>query len=166
MRAFSLNAYLDRTTISMKNGYFFWIVLLIVSCTSQSKHLSTESNETIKKQKIDSTKTEFEALPKPIVIFQQLNNCKGNELSSAVQSDERPTNIRKEQNGDTLVLNFQIVSDCCREFEQVLRTSNDTIFLDFQSKEESYCECYCTYKLRYSLVNNERYVIYLRKKKV
>ena len=150
----------------MKNGYFFLIVLLIVSCTSQSKHLSTQTNETIKKQEIDSTKIESEALPKPIVIFQQLNNCKGNEMSTAFQSGQRPNKIRKEQNDDTLVLNFQIVSDCCREFEQVLRTSNDTIFLDFQPKEESYCECYCTYKLRYTLVKNERYIIYLRKKKV
>lgn len=166
MRSFSLNAYLDRTRTFMKNGYFFLIVLLIVSCTSQSKNLSTQTNETIKKQEIDSTKIESEALPKPIVIFQQLNNCKGNELSKAFQSDERATNIHKEKNGDTLVLNFQIVSNCCREFEQALRTSNDTIFLDFQSKEESYCECYCTYKLRYSLVNSERYVIYLKKKKV
>jgi len=150
----------------MKNVYFLLAILVFLSCKPQSKQFSKLASNTIKNQAVDSTKIVPEVLPKPNIVFEQFNNCKGNDLSAANQLDKRPNKIRRKQKGDTLVLNFQVVSDCCREFEQVSCITNDTLFLDFQPKEERYCECYCTYKLRYYLLNSEHYIIYLRGKRV
>ena len=139
-----------------------------MSCNNQP------TENTINKNPADTLHTlsadkHLKDIPKPkeiLISFTCLKNCEGDCNTEQKSNGQKPFDIKKSQNGDTLNIIFHFISDGCQQFEKVVEVRKDTVYLDYKPKNETICECYSDYKYQFLLTNIKNEIIFLKSKRI
>ena len=115
-----------------------FFVMSIVSCS----HKSTENR--------DWFKVQFKSL------------CKGHEgfydSAKLAKFGARPYDTVRTVKGDSLIVSFDFIDDCCLTFSGVAQANQDTVILKYAWDKwyTEACACWCEYRLTYRIFRGGR----------